>query len=106
MRYPDNASEPSSGFSHSYLGYSGGTAGYAYSFVRNEIKYIVYYMSGKYQFTAGGVIVQKVGSINALADMECSKGRIDVISNRSMFNETSKWKKDDDLEVHGLPLTK
>lgn len=106
MRYPESTSELSSGFSHSYLGYSGGTAGYAYSFVRNEMKYIVYYLSGKYKYTNGGVIVLKSGGVNALADMECSKGKIDVISNRSMFDETSKWKRDDDLKVHGLPLTK
>lgn len=106
MRYADNLPGLEGGFSHAYLGYSGGTAGYAYSFVREKTKYIVYYLSGKYQYAAGGVIVQKVGNVNALADMECSKGKIDAISNRSIFGETSKWKRDGDLEVHGLPLTK
>jgi hypothetical protein len=106
MHYPDNASESSNGFLHSFLGYPGGVGGYAYSFVRNEIKYVVYYMSGKYGYTDGGVIVQKLGSLFASADMECSEGKISEASNNSLLDETRKWKVDNNLEGHPLPTTK
>jgi hypothetical protein len=106
MRFPDNASESKNGFFHSFPRYADGTGAYAYSFVRNEIKYIVYYLSGKYGDTDGGVIVQKSGSRFAMADMECHEGKIIEASDSSLLNETTKWKVDNDVDGRPLPPTK
>jgi hypothetical protein len=106
MHYPDNSSESNGEFLHSFLGYPGGTGGYAYSFVKNEVKYMIFYISGAYGYIDGGVAVQKSGSPNALANMKCSKGKINTTSNHSLLDETRKWKMDDDLEGHVIPTLK
>jgi hypothetical protein len=106
MRYPSSPSGSSGAFLHSFLGYPGGTGGYAYSFVKNEIKYIVFYLSGAYGYVDGGVAVQKSGVANAMANMECSKGKIYTTQDDPLLNETIKWKTDDDLEGHVVPTLK
>jgi len=106
MRYPNDPAASNDGFLHSILGYPGGTGGYAYSFVNNGIKYIVYSVSGKFGYESDGVIVQKSGSLFALADMECSKGKMIETSSDSLTDETLKWRVDNELNGRALPDTK
>ena len=103
MRYPSIPSGSSGAFLHSFLGYPGGTGGYAYSFVEKGIKYMVFYLSGAYGYVDGGVTVQRLGVANAMTNMKCVKGEIHTTQNDLLINETMKWKTDNDLEGHVVP---
>jgi hypothetical protein len=105
MRYLSDPATSTDSLFRSHLMFAGDTGGYAYSFVNNGIKYIIYTISGRYGFERSGVIVQKQGSLRALANMECSKGKVNETLNDSLFDETTKLKGDRDLEDHGLPHT-
>jgi hypothetical protein len=106
MHYPvDPSVSNNDDFSRTTLGYSQGMAGYAYSFVNNGIKYIVYTISGKFGYEHSGVMVQKPGNARALADMVCRKGNFRDTSDNSLIDDVLKMKRDADLDVHGLPLT-
>lgn len=107
MHYPSDPSALNNNdFSRTFLSYSQGMAGYAYSFVNYGIKYIIYTISGKFGYERAGVIVQKIGSLHAMTDMRCGKGSFRDTSDNSLISETLKMKSDDGLNVHGLPLTK
>jgi hypothetical protein len=106
MHYPNDPSASNNNdFSRALLSYSQGMAGYAYSFVNNGVKYIIYTISGKFGYERAGVMVQKTGSLHAMTDMQCSKGKFQDTSDDPLIDETLKMKKDDDLDIHGLPLT-
>ncbi|WP_152624889.1 hypothetical protein [Xanthomonas sp. GPE 39] len=102
MNYSLNSSSPSGGLTHSFLGYAGGTGGYAYSFVNGNVKYIIYSVSGKYGFNAGGVLVQEVGDIKALVEMKCAKGDIKEDLDESLLKETLNFKIDEDISGRAL----
>lgn len=102
MTYPSTSGTTETRFSRAFLGFPGGTGGYAYSFVNEGIKYIVYFISGA-GFDTGGVIVQKPGELRAMSEATCAKGMITEFTGDALLDETLKWKVDDDIHIHGLP---
>jgi hypothetical protein len=102
MTYPSASVAAETGFSRAFLGFPGGTGGYAYSFVNEGMKYIVYFMSGA-GFDRGGVIVQKSGELRATSKATCAKGMIEEFTGDALLDETLKWKVDEDIHIHGLP---
>lgn len=103
MVYPSSPSVSDVSFYHSFLFYSGGTGGYAYSFSINGFRYIFYLISGRFNYNDGGVTVQKAGDIHATNDQKCAKGKITETSDEPLLDETLKWKTDDSITGHGIP---
>ena len=102
MTYPSTSGTTETRFSRAFLGFPGGTGGYAYSFVNEGIKYIVYSVSGA-GFDTGGVIVQKSGELRAMSKAACAKGKITESTGDALLDEALKWKVDEDIHIHGLP---
>jgi hypothetical protein len=102
MNYPPASAAPQTKFSRAFIGFPGGTGGYAYSFVNEGIKYVVYSVSGA-GFDTGGVIVQKSGELRAMSKTMCTKGMITEVTDDALLDETLKWKVDDNIHIHGLP---
>jgi hypothetical protein len=102
LRYPAADQNIAGPFTHTHLTFAGGTGGYAYSFMNGEIKYILYSVSGA-GFQYGGVLVQRAGSLRAMADMKCETDRITETDDNDLTDVTLKWKRDDDIAQHGLP---
>ena len=102
MTYPSASVTTEAGFSRAFLGFPGGTGGYAYSFVNAGMKYIIYFISGA-GFDMGGVIVQKPGELRAISNATCAKAMITEFTGDALLDETLKWKVDDDIHIHGLP---
>jgi hypothetical protein len=81
----------------------GNTAGYTYSFINKNFKYIVYSISGSYDYSAAGLIVQPVGEKYAIQDMSCQKTSIFDPDNNAARDITLKWPTDTVIEEDGLP---
>jgi hypothetical protein len=100
--YPAPGQNVADPFTRSHLGFAGATGGYAYSFVNNQFKYVVYSISGT-GVNKGGVIVQRNGAAAVVADMKCQQTTITESDDDSVLDSTLKWKNDPSISAHGLP---
>lgn len=90
-------------FARTHLVFAGNTGGYAYSFVNNEYKYIVFSISGSFDAMDAGVIVQHVGDGRVAQEMQCKKKTIIDPDDKDVLDATLKWRNDTDIASHGLP---
>jgi hypothetical protein len=102
--YPATGQNVADPFTRSHLGFGGATGGYAYAFVNNQFKYIVYSISGT-GINKGGVMVQRNGSSTVAADMKCQQTTIVESDDDGVLDSTLKWKNDPAISAHGLPST-
>lgn len=100
LLYPPKGQVITGAFAQTHLVYGGASGGTAYSFANGGYKYIVYSISGT-EFDDGGVLVQRLGQTDAVRDMKCQRGKI--TESDKVINATQQWKRDTDLETHGLP---
>ena len=91
-------------FTQTHLLYAGGTTGNAYAFSNDGFKYILYWVAGA-GFERSGLLVQHAGQSNADRDRHCNPSTAMPTSNHELWDATSKWKVDQDLSDHGLPMT-
>lgn len=101
MRYPNGASASGAKFNQAHLVFAGATGGYAYSFVKDGFKYLLYSISGT-GVEDQGVIVAKVGEIESVVEMPCAADSM-VQSDLHVFDAASTWPEDADVADHGLP---
>jgi hypothetical protein len=90
-------------FTRSHLWFMGSTGGYAYSFVREDYKYILYWIAGSSDFLNVGLLVQRVGDLRAVSAMKCQRATIVDSRDGEILDETNKWKRDSEIDLGGLP---
>ncbi|RDD82801.1 hypothetical protein DVJ77_04595 [Dyella tabacisoli] len=96
--------QPADGaFTRTHLGFAGNTGGYAYAFLKDGYKYIVYSVSGESNLRDGGVIVQRPGETTAAKKSPCQAAKIIESQDDNVIDATLKWKSDSDIQSHGLP---
>ena len=105
LTYPEPEAANTGTFTRSFLGYAGNTGGYAYTFVNSGFKYILYSVSGAYDFEDSGVYVQPQERTEAATHMECSKNSLveyssDVKGLQKMLFDLAQ---DPDIVTYGLP---
>ena len=100
MRYP-RGENLGGHFRQAHLVFAGATGGYAYSFVNEGFKYLLYSISGT-GIEDQGVIVAKVGEPQPVAEMQCVAGSM-VETDLRVFDAARSWPEDVDVAEHGLP---
>jgi hypothetical protein len=100
--YPASGDLTSKAINKTYLMYAGASHGIAFSFSKQEYKYIAYRVEGN-GFENGGVLLQKPGEVEASTSLKCQKGKISETSDAPLIQETLKGDSDPDLQAHGLP---
>ncbi|MDM0090473.1 MULTISPECIES: hypothetical protein [unclassified Variovorax] len=103
LRYPSN-DDGDEAFTFTHLHFSGATAGYAYAFTNMGFKYIMYWISGT-GFERSGLLVQREGQLRADRDMHCKPSAPTATKSHELWDATSKWKVDPDIDAHNLPST-
>jgi hypothetical protein len=103
LEYPA-AGNGGDAFSRTLLHFAGSTGGYAFSFSNEGYKYILYRIAGT-GFERSGLLVQRDGQIRADRDMHCKPSASMATKNHHLWESTSKWKVDADLDAHNLPST-
>jgi hypothetical protein len=101
LTYPAESGSTNA-FKRTLLMYPGGTGAYAYSFVQEDFKYVIYAISGA-GLDTGGIVIKRENALRALATLECAQNKLEETSNESLFDETLKWPIDSELHGHGLP---
>jgi hypothetical protein len=101
MRYPNGTSASGGKFNQAHLVFAGATGGYAYSFVKDGFKYLLYSISGT-GVEDQGVIVAKVGEIVPVVELPCAPDSM-VESDLRVFDAAATWPEDADVAGHGLP---
>jgi len=101
--FPSGGQHADDAFTRTHLGFGGNTGGYAYSFVNDDYKYVIYEISGEGNLGDSGVIVQRVGQRTVTAKMHCQPGKVIETQDDQVIDATLKWKSDPEIEAHGLP---
>lgn len=103
LEYPA-AGNGGDAFSRTLLHFAGSTGGYAFSFTNENYKYILYWIAGT-GFERSGLLVQREGQIRADRDLHCKPSASMATKNHDLWEATSKWRVDADLDAHNLPST-
>jgi hypothetical protein len=101
--FPSGDEAAHDAFTRSNVWFMGGIGAYAYAFVREDYKYILYSIAGAADFLNVGLLVQRVGDLRAVSSMKCQRASIVERLDDEIFNETNKWKRDSEIESAGLP---
>jgi hypothetical protein len=102
MTYPSDGEDSTKAFEQAHLLFPGSTGGYAYSFTKQNYKYILYSISGT-GFDIAGIKVQHLGDVRALSDMKCQPGKLTENNDANLKNSIDEWTHDRDIELHGMP---
>ncbi|WP_182040607.1 hypothetical protein [Bombella mellum] len=93
-------------FRTSRLSYAAGTGGNAYSFVKDNTKYILFNISGT-GLENSGMIVKPVNKLDASAELDCKPSTaFDALNGRLLLDITRSWGPDPELDGNVLPQTK
>ncbi len=86
----------------------GAMVGHAFAFTNGGYKYILYSTEGLRDARVGesGLLVQRAGQMYAASDTQCRPSPNVESKSDALWDATSRWKVDEDLEAHGLPITK
>ena len=86
----------------------GAMVGHAFAFTNAGYKYILYSTEGLRDARVGesGLLVQRAGQMYAASDTQCRPSSNMESKSDALWDATSRWKVDEDLEAHGLPITK
>jgi hypothetical protein len=103
LLYPRGDRMPDDAFTRTRLALAGNRGGYAYAFVNNGYKYVVYAVSGDRSQQDAGVIIQRTGERNVVAKLQCQAGKITETDDDAVIEATLKWKPDSLIEADGLP---
>jgi hypothetical protein len=97
-----SGAEPAGVLRRSHLAFAGSTGGYAYSFVRNATKFIVYAISGDGDLQEAGVVTHPLHSPNQARHLGCEGGSLVETDDIRLIKRTLSLPEDPDLK-RGVP---
>lgn len=100
--FPDER-RPATGFKRTQLFFAGSTGGYAYSFVNDSYRYIIFSVSGAEGLEEQGVLVTRGNARKAVASLRCVDGSVVEVDAPGLLDLTLTWPVDPDLDRYGLP---
>lgn len=103
LMYPASHHTARDAFTRTHLTPGPNAEGYAYAFVNDGYKYVVYTISGDPAKQDGGVIIQRTGERKVVAKLQCQPGRIIETDKDAVIDATLRWKHDSLIETEGLP---
>jgi len=90
-------------FMRTFLHYMGGTAGYTFSFINNDLKYVIYYVTTRDNQKSAGVIVKHPNKMRAIQEISCRKNSIFESDDDDISNIVLKWPVDAEIDKYNLP---
>lgn len=103
LTYPSAHRVTGDAFTRTHLALGGNAGVYAYAFVNNGYKYVMYAIAGERNQLDGGVIIQRTGERKVVAKLQCQPGRIIETEKDAVIDATLRWKHDSLIEAEGLP---
>lgn len=101
--FSSDSAKPGNLLKRSHLGFAGNTGGYAYSFVGDEGKYIVYSVSGAESLQKAGVVLDPVDTSKQASDRRCESGSLIETNDMKLIKSTLSLPEDPDIKRRGLP---
>jgi hypothetical protein len=102
--FPQKNKSTENPFMRTSLYYSGERDGYAYSFVEEDFRHIIYSISGSYGSKNSGLIVRRIsGGRPMIQNMACLKSSTFEWNEQAVLDVTLKWPSDTDVAAFGLP---
>jgi hypothetical protein len=104
LRYPERPASPLKVFQRTHLVYAGPTGAFAYSFLRSDVQYVLYSISGPENFESQGVLAYRVGASAPLANLKCKPGSVVETEDPALTDFILTWPENAELAEHGLPF--
>ena len=112
MIYPSRDQSIKNPFMRTHLFFLGDTGGYTYSFINENFEYIIYSISGRYNYRNAGMIIRTPPNNRlAIQDMSCRKTSIFDLYDQTfgpydkiIQDITLKWPSEPDIQTHNLPV--